>query len=177
MAIESVDELEGELEGKATRPPKGKKKLLLALIGLVVLIGAGGAAAFLSGMLSEEGDQAVAEVDESSGAASAAPPIYLPIEPAITVNFQRSGRTRFLQVSVSVMAREQLAIENLQQHMPVVRNNLNLLFSSQDYEVISTREGKEALQQATLTEIRNILAQRAGAPGIEEVYFTGFVMQ
>lgn len=176
MAIESAEGLEDELEGKGADTPKGKRKLLVLIVaGVLVLTGAGGAGLFFSGILSGEAQDNAA--DEATALPSTAPPIYFSLDPAITVNFQRGQRTRFLQVSISVMAREQEAIEHLQRHMPVVRNNLNLLFSSQDYEVVSTREGKEALRQAALTEIRNILAERAGEPGVEEVYFTGFVMQ
>jgi flagellar FliL protein len=75
------------------------------------------------------------------------------------------------------MAHEQSAIDAVQKHMPVIRNNLMLLFSGQDYQVIRTREGKEALRARTLTEIQSILKQRTGKPGVEAVYFTSFVMQ
>lgn len=179
MAIESVDGLEAGVAGKATDKPKGKKKLIvLATLALVVLAGAGGATYyFLSERSAGEGRGEGVSEAEGHGAEASAPPIYFSLEPAITVNFQRGGRTRFLQVSMSVMAHEQASIDNLQQHMPVVRNNLNLLFSSQEYESLSTREGKEALRQAALKAIRDVLTERAGAPGIDEVYFTGFVMQ
>jgi flagellar FliL protein len=188
MAIEEVDELDAELEdeGGAERPRGGGKKklVLLSLLGVVGLAAVGGGAYFAMGLLAGgadgeadvEGEQ-VAEYQEPAAAQDKGPPIYFDMEPPITVNFQREGRARFLQVSMSVMAREEKAIEHLEQHMPVVRNNLNMLFSSQDYAIISTREGKEALRQSALTEIQTVLNQRAGSAGVEEVYFTSFVMQ
>ncbi len=105
------------------------------------------------------------------------PPIYLALHPALVVNFQNPRGARFLQVSVEVMARNEAIIEAVKQHMPVIRNSLISLFSSQEFKTISTREGKEALRQEVLAEVQQILEQQTGEPGVEDVYFTSFVMQ
>lgn len=151
-------------------PKKGKGRWLLLLAVLALAAGGGGAAAafFLLGGGEAEGEA----VDQAR-----AEPIYYAIEPPITVNFQRRGRVRFLQVSMQVMSHDPEVIQALQRHMPVVRNNLNLLFSSQSYEELISREGKEQLRRRAATEIDNVLSARAGLTGVEEVYFTGFVMQ
>ena len=188
MAIEEVDELDAELEdeGGAERPRGGGKKklVLLSLLGVVGLAAVGGGAYFAMGMLAGgadgeadvEGEQ-VAEYQEPAAAQDKGPPIYFDMEPPITVNFQREGRARFLQVSMSVMAREERAIEDLEQHMPVVRNNLNMLFSSQDPQALNTRDGKENLRDETLSEVQKVLKRETGSPGVENVFFTSFVMQ
>ena len=75
------------------------------------------------------------------------------------------------------MARDEAIIDAVKQHMPVIRNSLISLFSSQEFKTISTREGKEALRQEVLAEIQQILEQQTGEPGVEDVYFTSFVMQ
>jgi flagellar FliL protein len=153
---------------------KSKKKLFI-IIGVVVLLLAigGGAAVFLLGGSEPEGEEGdAAEVEET-----AAPPQYFAIEPALVVNFEDSRRVRFLQLKVEVMARDNAAIEAVQLHLPVIRNNLNLLYSQQDPAVIATREGKETLQQQTLTEIQKILDEQGAEANIEQVYFTSFVMQ
>ena len=59
----------------------------------------------------------------------------------------------------------------------VIRNNLLLLFGSQNYEGLRTREGKERLREAVLAEVRAIVKERAGRDGVTQVYFTHFVMQ
>lgn len=168
MAEENDTNIAEEAGGKS-------KKKLFVIIGIVVLVLAvgGGAAVFLMGGDDEE----AAEGEEAVTEEVSAPPQYFAIEPALVVNFEDSRRVRFLQVTLEVMARDKAAIEAVQLHMPVIRNNLNLLFSQQDPAVIATREGKEQLQQQTLTEIQKVLDAQGAEANIEQVYFTSFVMQ
>ena len=65
----------------------------------------------------------------------------------------------------------------MQKHMPLVRNNVVMILSSQDFEVMRTPEGKDALRQAVLEEIQSILTDETGDAGVEQVLFTNFVMQ
>jgi len=78
---------------------------------------------------------------------------------------------------VQVMTRDPEVAQAIEAHMPVIRNNLVMLFSGQKYEEVATREGKERLRQQTLAEIQKVLEERIGKPGVEDVYFTAFVMQ
>ena len=75
------------------------------------------------------------------------------------------------------MSHSKDGIEAVKKHMPVIRNNLILLLSSQTYETLSTHEGKEGVRQKALQEVQKILSERTGSPAIEDLYFTGFVMQ
>lgn len=108
---------------------------------------------------------------------SLAAPIYVDLAPPFTVNFRGARGPRFLQIAVGVMTREAEVEELLKQHMPVIRNQLILLFSSQSSEELDSREGKEKLIQETLETIQGVLKKAAGKQGIEAVYFTSFVMQ
>ncbi len=103
--------------------------------------------------------------------------LYQKLEPTFVVNFQAEESLRFLQVTVELMARDEKVIAAVEQHMPVIRNNLIILFSSQDFTTISTRVGKERIRAQVLSEIQKILKEKTGQPGVEEVYFTSFVMQ
>jgi flagellar protein FliL len=109
--------------------------------------------------------------DESKGA------VYLSLEPPFVVNAESQGSTHYLQVSIDVMAREPEVIEDVKKHMPVIRNNLIMLLSSQSQAAVSTRDGKEKLRADALAEIRKVLQEQTGKPGVEAVYFTIFVMQ
>lgn len=120
----------------------------------------------------DKGDKAAA-----NAADPAKPPVYYAFDPAFVVNFQAQDTLRFLQVKVEVMARDQKVVAAVEQHMPVIRNNLVVLFSSQDFTTISTRVGKERLRAQTLAEIQKVLKENTGQPGVEQVYFTSFVMQ
>ena len=68
-------------------------------------------------------------------------------------------------------------MENLEENCHRIRNNLNLLFSDQHYDKISTLEGKERLRAEALEVIRRILEEETGDPALEAAYFTTFVMQ
>jgi flagellar FliL protein len=170
-----------------------KKKSKLPLIILIVfisslvlagtVIGTMYVAGLMGGEQSEStGDDEDEESDDEDGddeedGAADGPALYLALDPAFVVNFQGQGRAKFLQVSVEVMTRDQGILEAIQQHMPAIRNNLILLFSNQDYDNVSTIDGKEALREEALEEVQSILEEETGDPGVEAVYFTSFVMQ
>ena len=102
---------------------------------------------------------------------------YYAFDPAFVVNFQAQDQLRFLQVKVEVMMRDPKVTPAIEKHMPVIRNNLVVLFSSQDFTTISTRVGKDRLRAQALAEIQKVLKESTGQPGVEQVYFTSFVMQ
>jgi len=122
----------------------------------------------------EEGDEEDSD-EEDDGETQ--PAVYLPIDPAFVVNFASQGKARFLQITVEVMTRDVTVPDKVTLHMPVIRNNLMLLFSNQTYDTVSTLEGKESLREEALEVVQQILEEETGDPGVEAVYFTSFVMQ
>jgi flagellar FliL protein len=52
-----------------------------------------------------------------------------------------------------------------------------MLYSNQDPATLNSREGKEMLRTQTLEEVRKVLEEQTGEGGVENVYFTSFVMQ
>lgn len=168
---------------KADNSDGEKKSKLLPIVLIVlgaVLLAAASTGATMYLMSSRMLDKApVGEggEQEQEKPADVGPPIYFGLNPAMVVNFQNPGPVRFLQVTVQVMAREKEVIEAVKEHMPAIRNDLMMLFSSQRYETIKSREGKEALRQEVLGEIQRILTEQTGEAGVEQVYFTSFVMQ
>ncbi|MET0226595.1 MAG: flagellar basal body-associated FliL family protein, partial [Dokdonella sp.] len=92
-------------------------------------------------------------------------------------NFQDTVATRFLQISVQLMAHDQKALDAAKASEPAVRNALVMLFSSQEAKALASREGKEKLRADTLAEIQKIVGERAKGATLEAVYFTSFVMQ
>jgi len=110
-------------------------------------------------------------------AESTGPAVYVSLDPPFVVNLTGAGSARFLQVAVDVMTRDPNVEELVKVHMPAIRNNLVMLFSSQTAESISTLEGKERLRSDALKVVQEVLENETGDPGIEAVYFTSFVMQ
>ncbi len=117
------------------------------------------------------------EADEQDKAAKSKTAVYFDFEQPFVVNFQDEHQMRYLQVGVSVMAHDATMPETVKKHMPVIRNNLVMLFSSQTRQSIATREGKEKVRADAQSEVQKILAERTGKPVIEQLYFTSFVMQ
>jgi len=169
-------------EAAAGDKPKAKKgsKLPWILIAVAVLAAGGGGAWFALKPASHAGGSATAD-----GAAAPAPdsapraaPIYYKFDPAFVVNFGGEGSARYFQVTVEAMARQQAILDVLKNNEPAVRNDLVLLYSSQDSATLLSVAGKEKLRAQTLDAIRKVLDEE-GADGklVEQVYFTSFVIQ
>ena len=178
MAAEDTEE--GTEEGAEE---SGKKKLplkLIIIIAAVVLIGGGAGAFFMMG--DKEGDAVVAEEGEAAegeeGAeGSAKNAYYFSLDPAFIVNFTGKSRARFLQVNIEGMTRDEKVKEEITKHFPQVRNNIVLLLSGKTSAELNTPEGKDKLRKEVLKEVQDILVAETGKEGIEDIYFTSFVMQ
>ncbi len=106
------------------------------------------------------------------------PAIYTPLDPPLIVSLvDTAGSSRFLQLSVQIMSRSQDAIDNVRTHAPALRNSFLFLISDWTYEDIASLEGKERLRAEMLEEANVIMLANTGEPGIEEIYFTSFVVQ
>lgn len=106
-----------------------------------------------------------------------APPLYLPMDPPLVVSLNDAGSIRFLQVTVELMARDEHVINDLKTHTPVIRNNLLMLMGGQDINALTNRDEKEKLRKAALAEVQKIIKANTGEPGLEDLYFTSFVVQ
>ena len=177
-----------EKGGEAAAPSdKKKSKLPLIIIAAVVVLGAGGAGAWfafkpkptaaVAAADAPAADKTKPEAPEKPGAKKG-PPSFYKFDPAFVVNFGGEGSARYLQVTVEAMSRDAAVIEELKTDEPAVRNDLVMLFSSQDNATLMSAEGKEKLRSATLDAIRKVLNSE-GSKGskIEAVYFTSFVIQ
>ena len=51
------------------------------------------------------------------------------------------------------------------------------MFGTADYDVVTTREGKEQMLDAALSEIQGVMQERIGESGVEEVFFTSLIIQ
>ena len=145
------------------------------IIGLVLLLAAGaGGYLYITGYFANGGDGEMAEENGhgEDGHGLVSNEVYMPLDPPFVVNFTHRGTLRYLQVSLEVM------YDKITQKMPAIRNALILLFSDQDYETLSTLEGKENLRHSILLAVNDVIdhtEEVSENPG--EVYITNFVMQ
>ena len=148
------------------------KKILIAVIAVLVL-GGGGAGAFF---FLQGGEEVAAEGEAEPKEEPLADPIYLGLSPAFLVNFDHNGTIRYLQIELQVMARDQDIIDKVEANMPAVRNKVILLLSAQNYDAVSTVEGKEQLRQEVLAAVNESLQLTEG-DALEDAFFTNFVVQ
>mgnify|MGYP005753319925 CR=1 FL=1 len=172
-----------DLDVEAVQPEQKSGALrwiIIGVLGLLLLGGATYAALYFAGVVGGDATEtAAADEAAEAGKAKAAPKaplLYLPMEPFV-VNFDMKADVRFMQVTLQVAARDALVIDRVKEHTPAIRNGLVMLYSSQDPIVLNTRAGKEALLQQSLEEINKVLKEQSGSAGVENVFFTSFVMQ
>lgn len=162
-------------------PAKKKPILLIAIIAVVLLAGGGGAAFFFMGKKDEhsaEHDEKGEKGEKGKKEEHKLPAQYVKLDPPFVVNFEAKGLMRFLQVTVEVMTRDPETKDIMEKNNPMIRNDLIMLFGSQTYDAISTREGKEKLRTDALATVGKIIEAEGGdQKKVEQLYFTSFVMQ
>ena len=166
-------------EGK----PVGKSKLkliVLIVVGFLLAIGLsiGGTLFFLGKTSKADAEHASEETTEHAEVAAVKPlAIYEALLPAFVVNYNKNGKQRYMQVTLAMMARSKDELDALKVHMPVLRNQLVMLLSSQDFAVLTTPAGKELLRQQATAKIQEFAEKETGKPVVEQVLFTNFVLQ
>jgi flagellar FliL protein len=164
---------EPEMLEQATPIPRKNKMKIIVLaavtVVLAIVLSAVGAWLFLGRSPAD-----AQPVQESSAKQQA---IYEVLTPAFVVNFKSEGKPRYLQVSVALMGRNQADLNALKVHMPTLRNQLVMLFSSQNFDELNTALGIELLKQKATVAIQELALIEVGKPVIEQVLFTNVVMQ
>lgn len=144
------------------------------LIGVLLLMLIGGGVAVWYLLKPKPTPEELAAAD----AAKPPPPaLYIPLDPAFVINLADSDGGRYLQLEVQLMTRNPKVEDVVRGHTPLIRNRLLLLFGQQLSTNLRTREDKERLQAEALAEVRAILTEAIGEPGVEALYFTSFVSQ
>ena len=156
----------------AAAPAGGNKKLIIiaATVVLLAAIG-GGVAVFLKGgdKHGEAAEHAAAEVVHEA--------VYIAIKPEFVINFaDKAGKSKYLKCELSVVTKDPEIEKAVEKHMPAIRNALVLLLSRQIYEDLMPNEGKEKLRADALAAVQAVMESQVGKPGIEDLYFSNFVM-
>ncbi len=180
------DEKKGNEEEEVENSGPPIMKIVIVAVVLSMLLGGGlvgGTFFFVNKMNEEKMAEAAASAEGAEGeeAAPTMPPEYHSMDPKFIVSFNSGDNSRFMQFSVEVMTRDSDVIEKLEDHMPVIRSSLLMLFGSQQYEAMLTREGKEKLLEEVAVDINATLQKVLGSEemvnAIEEAYFTSFIIQ
>ncbi len=127
-------------------------------------------------------DEEVAEEGEASedgeeGEEKKKKNIYIPVKPAFVVNYGGAGKLKYIKADISLRLDNSDAGHSVRHHMPLIRNNLVMLFSAQTDESISSQDGKEALRQEALKVVQDVLHEQDRQEGLVDLYFNNFLIQ
>jgi len=99
-------------------------------------------------------------------------PTLVPLAPFL-VNLTGDQGQRYLRLVAQVEVRGELSKDELEKHLPEVRNRLIFLLSSKTFADIGSTQGKYDLQ----AEITKNINETLDGPFIKKTYFTEFIVQ
>lgn len=179
MADEQENDLtlEEDAEGSG-----GKKKLIIIIAAalIVILLVVAGLMFFMSGddpaeASPEAAATGAAPVVEQAAAVGTA--MYVSMPRPFTFNVPGTTRDRLVQIKVQLMVRGDNNHETAKRHIPLIEGTLLKAFSTANADELATTAGKDALKLRAVKDVQKALSEVAGAKIVEEVLFTGFVMQ
>ncbi|PTQ87449.1 flagellar basal body-associated protein FliL [Nitrosomonas ureae] len=157
-----------------TSPAEGKKSkkglVIIILIAIIAICaGAGGTWYFMQ--MSGDG-----EGETEKAKPKAKPTTFIDLD-IFTVNLQPEENNQYLQVGLTVKARESEVVQEIAKQMPLIRNRILMLLSSKKAADISSIAGKQQLSQQVSDEIRQSIDSEDLQEDVREVLFTSFVIQ
>lgn len=105
------------------------------------------------------------------------PSLYVGMPRPFVFNVAGAQRDRLVQIKIQLMVRGTADETLAKQNIPLIEGTLLRVFSAASAEQLMTFEGKEKLRKDSLEECRRVLKDLVSSPVIEQVLFTGFVMQ
>lgn len=181
------DEKGNEEELELDKP--GKKKKLIIIIAAVVLLAVAGGAGYYF-FLAEDNSVSQAELDaaldsgeplteggEANTGASAGTALYVPMPRPFRFNVPGANRDRFVEIRVQLLVRGSDNEEAAKKHVPLIESTLLGVFSLSNADDLATSAGKTSLKQQSLAEVQKIMQDIEDSKIVEQVLFTGFVMQ
>ena len=184
-----------DTEGEAPKPKKkGRKKLLVLLLGGLLLGGGAAGGAYVMGfgfghagasepdlpkLVARKG-VTLTDADAPRGDTVPDPSkyqaSYYPLDQPFTANLRDTDG--FAQVALGVSTfYDARVLDNFKDNEMPIRSAILEVLADQDGFVISTPEGKALLRRQLKQAVNGVLKQRTGFGGIDDVYFTSFVIQ
>lgn len=101
---------------------------------------------------------------------------YFPIEQQFTANL--ADGNGFAQVGLSLATYyDSRVIANIKRQIVPIRSAVLMILSVQESSVLSTPEGRQLFQRQLTRAINQVLREKEGFGGIDNVYFTNLVIQ
>jgi len=101
---------------------------------------------------------------------------YFQLQTPFTSNM--SDTDAFAQISLAVSTYYDMrVIEAIKTHEMAIRSQVLMLLAQQPETMLATPDGKKELQVKIKAVINDVLKQKTGYGGVDNVYFTNFVIQ
>lgn len=169
-----------EPELKAEEDPKKKSKLVLIIIAVLVLAG-GGAGAYFFLFAGGDVDTVSAQKEGTSGevemVSNSGKAMYVAMPRPFQFNAPGVSRERLVQIDVQLMVRGPENEERAKRHIPMIEGTLLRVFSTANADDLVTESGKTELRSKSTSQVRQVMNDLEKNPVVEEVLFTGFVIQ
>lgn len=89
-----------------------------------------------------------------------------------------SDTDAFAQISIAVSTYyDYRVIAAVKQHEMPIRSQVLMMLAEQPQELLDTPKGKQMLQKKIRDVVNDVLKQKTGYGGVDNVYFTNFVIQ
>jgi flagellar protein FliL len=189
------------------KPKKGKKLILIGTGAILLATGSAGAAIYLTGgvtgkhevedphrpKLVERSDEPAEPAAEGEEAATvlkegtvAVKNDRVPVDPkkyevtyveqSFTANL--ADGAGFVQLGLSLSTYyDGKVVQNIQRQSVPIRSAVLMVLSQQDAAVLSTPQGKQLLQRDLTAAINQVLRDKEGFGGVDNVYFSNLVIQ
>lgn len=100
---------------------------------------------------------------------------YVPLDQPFTANLANGG---IIQVGLSFATYyDHHVVENIKRQTVPIRSAALMVLAEQDPAVLSTGQGKRALQRQLTAAVNDVLREKEGFGGIDNIYFTSLVIQ
>lgn len=86
---------------------------------------------------------------------------YLPIKPALVVNYGGAGKVKYIKAEISLRVEDAHSASEVSHHMPLIRDTLIMLLSSMTDEEMGSGDGKESMRQEALLRINEAIEAQA----------------
>lgn len=101
---------------------------------------------------------------------------YVTVEQPFTANL--ADGSGFIQIGISLATYyDGKVVQNIRRQDVPIRSAVLMVLSEQDPALLSTAEGKQRLQRQLTGAINDVLRQKEGFGGVDNVYFNSLVIQ
>lgn len=175
-----------EEEQLQLKPQGGKKKLIIIIAAALILLIGGGVGGWM--MLSggdekkedakAEGDGGHGQSEEEKAAEQASKmALYVVLPRPFVFNVAAKPRYRLVQIKVALLVRGAANQALATLHTPLIEGAMFKVFAAASSEQLATIEGRNKLRSDAMASVSQALHEVTQQAVVEQVLFTGFVMQ